>query len=174
MKKIRQKVPTAIKYRNQKAQLIKTSCAFSFLFTRPLQRIGCYIVRHKAAFWPICSMRPLLYDVAFFHHKNHIGIFDGGQPVRNDKAGTALHQRFHRLLYQNLCTCIHRTGSFIQNQNGRICQQRSGNRCAAFAPCEILEASSFNSVSYPSRQCTDKVIHMGSLCRLFNLLIGGV
>ena len=36
-------------------------------------------------------MVALLHDVAILHHKDDIGLTDGGQAVGHDKAGAALH-----------------------------------------------------------------------------------
>ena len=41
-------------------------------------------------------MRAALDDAAIFHHKDHIGITNGGQPVRDDKRRAAFLQRGQR------------------------------------------------------------------------------
>lgn len=40
----------------------------------------------------------LLDDVPFLHDQDQISVFDGGKPVGDDKAGSALHQVIHSLL----------------------------------------------------------------------------
>ena len=43
-------------------------------------------------------MRALLDDIAVLQHQNQVGVFNGGQPVGDDKAGAVLRQPVHGLL----------------------------------------------------------------------------
>lgn len=40
-------------------------------------------------------MAAALNNVAVFHHKDQIGILDGGQPVCDDKGRAVFHTPFH-------------------------------------------------------------------------------
>ena len=72
-------------------------------------------------------MGALLDDVPVLHDQNHIGIANGGQPVGNDKTGSALHEVIHCLLNQNFCTGIHRGGRLVQNHDPIVRQNGTGN-----------------------------------------------
>ena len=61
-------------------------------------------------------MGSLLNDISVFHHKDQIRVTYGRKPVRDHKAGSALHQVIHSLLDTLLCPGIHRGCSLIQNQ----------------------------------------------------------
>ena len=43
-----------------------------------------------------------LDDAALFQHHDAVCIADGGQAVRDDKAGAAIHQAVHAALHQRL------------------------------------------------------------------------
>lgn len=43
-------------------------------------------------------MAPLLDDIPIFHNQDHIGIFNGREPMRNHKAGPSFHQIIHSFL----------------------------------------------------------------------------
>lgn len=63
-------------------------------------------------------MCALLDDIAVLQHQNQVGVFDGGQPVGDDKAGAVFRQPVHGLLGDELCAGIHRGGGLVQNQHG--------------------------------------------------------
>ena len=65
-------------------------------------------------------MRPLFNDLSVSHDEDAIRLPDGGEPVRNNKAGAALHHSGKRALHINFRACIDAARRFIQNQHRRI------------------------------------------------------
>ena len=64
-------------------------------------------------------MRPLFNDLSVSHDEDAIRLPDGGEPVRNNKAGAALHHSGKRALHINFRACIDAARRFIQNQHRR-------------------------------------------------------
>ena len=69
----------------------------------------------------------LLDNIAILHNQDQVRILDGGKPVGNDKACSALHQVIHGLLDLDLCSGINRGGCLIQDQDLIVCQDCSCN-----------------------------------------------
>ena len=68
-----------------------------------------------------------LDDAAFFHHGDQIGLLHGGQPVRDDDGGAALHHFVQRRLHMLFGDRVQRRGGFVENQDRRVLQQRPGD-----------------------------------------------
>ncbi|KAG1430593.1 hypothetical protein G6F57_023008 [Rhizopus arrhizus] len=75
-------------------------------------------------------MRAGFHDTALVQHQAAIGADHAGQPVSQDQRRAARHQAVQRLLDQRLVFGIYRRQRFVQDQDGRIAQQRAGNRHA--------------------------------------------
>ena len=77
--------------------------------------------------------RQKLFVIARFHHSavlhnnDDVGVTDGGKTVCDDQTGAVLHQRYHRLLDVHFGSGVNGGGCFVQNQNLRIRQYRTGN-----------------------------------------------
>ena len=56
-------------------------------------------------------------DVAVFHIKDHSGIADSRQTMRDNKAGTSLHQGRHSVLDILLCMSVNVTCRFVEDHN---------------------------------------------------------
>ena len=67
------------------------------------------------------AVRALLDDVAVAHDEDTVGIADGAQAVRDDKARAAAHEVIHRLLDELLGAGVDRAGRLIENENGGVC-----------------------------------------------------
>ena len=78
------------------------------------------------------GMRALFNDGAMVHDQDQIGIPDGRQTVGDDERGLVAHQFFHGFLDQDFSTGIDRGRCFIQDQDGRIRQEGSGDRQQLF------------------------------------------
>ena len=63
------------------------------------------------------GMRTLLNDMPIIHYHDAVGLLNGGQSVRHDDAGAAMHETLQSLLYQAFGFVIKRTGGFVEQQN---------------------------------------------------------
>ena len=73
-------------------------------------------------------MRALFDDASAVEHDDTIGGFDGRQAVRDDDGGPSFHQRVERGLHVALRFGVERRRRFVEDQDGRILQQRSRDR----------------------------------------------
>ena len=69
-------------------------------------------------------VRSNLRDAAPIHHHDFVRPPDSGEPVRDHDHGAIAHQRLERLLHQNLRFRIQMRRGFVQNQDGRVLEQR--------------------------------------------------
>src|SRR5688572_1532956 len=75
-------------------------------------------------------MSSLADDAAAVDDDNPIGILGGGQPVRDDQRGAALHESLERLLHQSLAFGIERARGLVEQQDGRILEDGARDRDA--------------------------------------------
>ena len=110
-------------------------------------------------------MRALFHDAALGQHDHTVGVFDGGQPVRDHQRGAVVHEFLQRRLDQAFGLGIQRRGGFIQNQNGRVLQQRArdGNSLA-FSTRKALPALSHVRI-IAVRKFDNKVVRVCGACR---------
>jgi hypothetical protein len=71
-------------------------------------------------------MRALLPDLALVDNQDAIGVFNRGEPVRNDQGGAVSQELLQRVLNQHLSLRVHGTGRFIEDQNLGIEGKRPG------------------------------------------------
>src|SRR5208282_5115633 len=113
---------------------------------------------------------------ARFHHLSAINDNDpihmphGGEPVRDDKGGSPLHQSFQRFLNKAFAFRIQGTGGFIENEDGWVLQDRARD-CHALT----LAAGEFDAALPHQRSVTfgeglDKVMRVGLPAGLFYFL----
>ena len=62
-------------------------------------------------------MRALLDDGTGLHYQNQVRIHNGGEAMRDDKAGPALHKRFHRMDNSLLRAGVNAGGRLVQNKD---------------------------------------------------------
>ena len=138
--------------RKQQARDSPVPAVFRFLFRlyrfRTLE-LGIVQVGVKTARCQQFVVSTLFDDIAVLHYQNQVGIPNRGQPMGDDKAGAALHQIVHGLLNEQLRTRIHRAGGFIQNQDGRIRQNRPGNGQQLFLSLRNIAGFLVDFMSYP-------------------------
>lgn len=72
-------------------------------------------------------MIALLDNISVFHNQDQICISNGGKPMGNDKAGSALHQVIHGLLDLHLGSGIYGRCGLIQDQDLIVRQDRPCN-----------------------------------------------
>ena len=119
-------------------------------------------------------MGALLHNVAVPHHKDEVGVPDGGKAVGDDKAGTALHQAVHSSLDALLGAGIHAAGSLVQNQDAVICQNGAGDGKQLLLSLTDVGGVLVQLHLVAAGQGADKVVGVGSLCGGDHLFIGGV
>lgn len=69
-------------------------------------------------------MAALLDNGSVVHYKDAVRVPNGGEAMRDDDAGPAPHQRLHGLLYFQFGAGVSTGSGLVQNQNGRIRQNR--------------------------------------------------
>lgn len=69
-------------------------------------------------------MAALLRNPPVLDDEDAVRILNRAEPVGDDEAGAALHQRFHGLLDMHFRARVDAAGGFIQDQDGRISEDR--------------------------------------------------
>lgn len=69
-------------------------------------------------------MAALLDNGSVVHYKDAVRVPNGGEAMRDDDADPAPHQRLHGLLYLQFGAGVSTGSGLVQNQNGRIRQNR--------------------------------------------------
>ena len=119
-------------------------------------------------------MSALLDDVAVFHDEDQVRIADGGEPVGDDEAGPSFHQVIHGFLDKHLCPCIHGAGCFIEDQDLRIRQDRTGNRKKLFLSLGYVAGLLIQLHLVSARQGLYKPVDVGRLCRPDHVFVRSV
>ena len=100
-------------------------------------------------------------DVAVLHHKDLVGIFYGGKPMRHNKAGSTFHQFLKSVLHKDLGAGIYAGGRLVQNQNRRAAQHYAGNAQQLALPLADVAAVLGNDGVVPVGQTADKAVGAG-------------
>ena len=125
----------------------------------------------KAAAVHQLFVRSAFDHVAVAHDKDQIGVFDGGQAMRNDKAGASLCQLIHRPLDQKLGAGIDRRGGLVKDEHGRILQHGTCNGQQLLLPGRDAGAFGQNSVK-ALRQRVNKFVQSAGAAHCLQLLVG--
>mgnify|MGYP005858839049 FL=1 len=112
------------------------------------------------------AVRALLNNLAMVDHDDIIGIPDGAQAVRDDKAGPPLHQAQQRLLDTRLGTRVNTRGRLIKDQDGRVGQNGPSNRQKLALPLTEVACPLREHRLVGLGQLADKVIRMMSGARV--------
>ena len=75
-------------------------------------------------------MTSLRNDASVFQHDNAVGLLNGREPMSNDQRGAVLRGIVQRLLHETFAGGIECAGGLVEQQDGRILQDRAGNRDA--------------------------------------------
>ena len=98
---------------------------------------------------------------ALVEHQDAIGADDAGEPVGEDERGAPAHQPVQRVLDRGLALRVHRGERFVQDQDGRVAEQRAGDRDAlALAAREPHPALAHHRL-VALGQGHDGVVHVG-------------
>lgn len=115
-------------------------------------------------------MTSALYNFPFIKHANLIGIFDRRKTVGDCNRGTRLHQSLQRLLHQTFRFSIQCRSSLIQNQNGRILQNSTGDTNTLSLTTGKFAATVTNIRIISFRLLHNKIMGIGNLSSFYNLL----
>ena len=119
-------------------------------------------------------MGALLHDVPVLHHQDHVRIPDGGEAVGDHERGAVRAQGCHGLLDQHLRTGVHRGGGLVQDQQGGIGQEGTGDGDQlAFAGRDV-RALVLDHRVIPVRQGVHEAVRVGGAGRGHDLLVRGV
>lgn len=72
-------------------------------------------------------MGPGTCEHAVIQHQNLIGAANAGYALRNDEDGTLTSQGADRLSQMQISRKVKSTGRIIENQNGRVLDEGTGN-----------------------------------------------
>ena len=106
-------------------------------------------------------MSPLLDDLPIPHHQNHIRLLNGGQAVRNNKAGPSVHHFGKCPLDLDFGPGVDRRGRFIQNEHGRQTQHYAGNAQKLLLSLGKVPAVFSDNGIVSIGQTLDKAVRMG-------------
>ena len=69
-------------------------------------------------------MRAAFHDAAGVEHHDLVGAAHGGEAVRDDQHRPVAHQLLDGLLHQPLALGVERAGGLVEDQDGRVAEQR--------------------------------------------------
>ncbi|MNF61828.1 hypothetical protein D3C84_434920 [compost metagenome] len=114
-------------------------------------------------------MRAHRHQFSFVHHCNTIGVFYRGQAMGDDQGGAVFHQAWQGLLDQVFALGIEGAGGFIEQQNGRIDQQRPCDGESLALAAGQTEPAITQVGLITVGHGLDKVVGIGNVCRGLNL-----
>ena len=94
--------------------------------------------------------------------------------MRDDEGGAPRHQRRQRLLHPCFGGGIQRTGCLIQNQHGRVFQQRACNRQALTLPAGKGAATLTDHRVIAMGLALDEIMRLGQAAGMFQILLRGI
>src|SRR5439155_11565979 len=104
-----------------------------------------------------------LADFSVFQDENLVCAANGGETVRDDESSSAKHQVGERLLHEHLGLRIQFGGGFVQNENGRILQNRARNGDALPLAAAQARAAFANHGVIALRQLDDEIVRQRGL-----------
>ena len=111
-------------------------------------------------------MPATFYNATAFEDENLIRVANGAQSVRDDEGSAALHETIERLLDETLGFSIHGSGGFVENEDGRIFQQRSRDGDALFFADAELHTALADHCIHAVWQSLDEIARVRILKRL--------
>ena len=75
-------------------------------------------------------MGALFDDPPVLHDKDAVGLQHGGEAMRDDQRGAALHEMVKCFLHQLFAGRIERRGRLVEKQDRRVAQDGTGDRDA--------------------------------------------
>ena len=114
------------------------------------------------------------FDPALFHHDDLVGGQNGGEPVRNRDHGAALRQPFERELDLLFRFGVERGGGFVEEENGRVLEQRPGDGEALLLSAGKETAFVADERLVALRLGHDEVVRVSGLGRGLDFLLGRI
>src|ERR1017187_7511151 len=102
-------------------------------------------------------------DLPLFEHHNLVRPAYGGKPVRDDDNGAVLHQVGQRLLYQHFALRVQVAGGFVQDQDGRVLEQRARDGETLALSAGEFDAAVANHGLVSFREARDEFAGQGGL-----------
>ncbi len=119
-------------------------------------------------------MRPLLDDAAVVEDDQVVHGRDRTQPVRDDQRGPALHQLPQRLLHEGLALGVQRAGRLVEEQDGRVAQDRPGQCDPLTLPAREFDAAFPDHRVEARREVVGEFRDVGRVGGGADLGVGGV
>ena len=120
------------------------------------------------------GMGALFDDGAFIQHQDAIGIDHAGKPVGKDQCGAPTHQSVERLLDDRFVLGIHRRQRFVEDQDRRISQNRSGDCNTLSLTAREPDTAFANHRVVALGQQRNKLMRVGRAAGLFEFLGCGI
>ncbi|KAH0427646.1 hypothetical protein KCU90_g7146, partial [Aureobasidium melanogenum] len=117
---------------------------------------------------------PLRDDAALFQHDNAVSLLHGRETVRDDQRGAVLRGIVESLLDQPLAGGIERAGCFVEQQDGRILQDRACDRNALALSTRQSHATLAEKSIVALRQFFDETGRGGHIGSPLHLRQGGI
>src|SRR2546427_3756489 len=114
----------------------------------PVQAAACHQFGMSAAF----------HDAPLVQHHDQVGFLDRRKPVRDANRGAPPHQFLQRLLNGPLGFGVQRAGGFVEDQDGRVPQDRPGDGQAL-----ALAAGKLHAAFADDRRVSALLLHNESM-----------
>ena len=130
---------------------------------RPRQRRSLFAHQPviQAALAHQFGMAAGLDHAALVQHQAAVGADHAGQPVRQDQRAAAFHQPVQRLLDQRFVLGVDRGQRLVQDQDGRVAQQRAGDRQALALAAGQLQPAFTDAGGVAVGQRHNEVVDVG-------------
>lgn len=119
------------------------------------------------------GVAPLFHDSPVLQHRDDISVVNGGEPVRHHDGGAVPHDPLQRVLDHALRLHVQRAGGLIEQQDGRILYDGSGDGDPLLLASRQLDPSLPCLGRVALRESTDEGVGVRELCSLHNLCFCG-
>ena len=106
-------------------------------------------------------MRPLRDDATAVHHDDAVGLQDRGEAVRDDQRRSPLHQALERLLDRGFALRVEAGRRFVEQQHGRVLQDRAADRDALLLAAREAHAALAEIGVVAFRLRTEELVRFG-------------
>jgi hypothetical protein len=113
--------------------------------------------------------RALLDDDALLDHRDHVGVADRREAVRNDDGGAAAHHLLERLLHDRLAARVERRRRLVEQNDFRIAHKGARDRHALLLAARQLRALGADDGVVAVRERRDEVVAVGGARRRLDL-----
>ena len=110
-------------------------------------------------------MGATLDDAAVLHDDDLVGVFDGGEPMRDDQRRAIAHELDQRLLDAPLGFVVERRRGLVEDQDGRVLEQRARDGDALALAARQQRAAIADRGVEALRQLGGELVDVGGLRR---------